>query len=141
MPKFADPANEKDLFASSGEVEVTSVVAVAWRVVSSIGRGLPTVVVMPEGPAKLSKVPMLEALIGLVCSTLSLVVAVAVVGWIFSATTAMGALTAVVGFTEVLSALLISFLELPIKVLMAWNGGFGLVSVVRGDCFARWDSV
>ena len=54
------------LFSFSGDVEAVSAVLDACRAVSSIGRGLPTVVVMPNGPAMLSRVLVLDRLTGLV---------------------------------------------------------------------------
>jgi len=59
---------------SPGDVEPGSAIAAAaggtGRAVSSIGNGLPTVVVSPDGTAAiLSSDPMLDTLTGLVCVT------------------------------------------------------------------------
>lgn len=63
--------NEMALLPPPGELAAVSAVPVACRAVSSNGNGLPTVVVIPEGPAKLPIVPMLVTLMGLVCWKLS----------------------------------------------------------------------
>jgi hypothetical protein len=144
MPRRASPCgcksgggNEKALLASSGETEdVSPVLEASCAAVSSVGKGLPTVVVMPDWPGKLSIVPTLPALTGLVCVWLSPDTSCCpVTGCRLAITSVMGALMVVAGLGD--CALLTLAGDCAINELRTCACGLGLVSVTGDEAFWR----
>ena len=121
---------------ASGDADDASAVLEACLAVSSIGRGLPTVVVMPDGPARLSP---LTTLTGLVWAALSpeILPSRPDVCCMASATAAMGALVVVDGLAGEAevddgSTLLTAFCD-PINVPKTSEAGFTDVWAESGD--------